>query len=199
MTDLGPRLSRRKLLEITGLAPLAVLAKSGASYADLGAAATRLVEIPEATMLALLAKADGTKLPYDKDHFRLVVRVLWTYFLKGAEPVEVPDWDAVLKDAFEVPTKHHKSSGYRIVATLSDWDFQGHEPKTNTCAYRCGRHAAEIALKPMPEKKIDKDVYRKAWDETSVEMTGAMDRLRTLAEKAGIKADDSVYALGNGC
>jgi hypothetical protein len=179
--------SRRRLLEISGLAPLAALAASGASTADLAAQAQIYASVDPDKMDELVGRARAYLLSkpepktLDEDKFRLVVAVLWRYFEVGTEPVKISSVPAVMDRAYETPSKTKGKCGDLIADNLHEWvaiapdGKPEHEPRTNACAWRCGRYARRIAMeKGSP---IDPDIFVSAFKQTEDDMIKMMGRL----------------------
>ena len=207
MSDHTPRVSRRQLLEIAGLAPLAALAASGASTAELACKAEDIADVPTDAMTELLKKANKYKKDknetLDEDKFRLVVAVLWRYFTEGALPVKVKAGmeTQILLAAYKKTGKlKNKASGELIADQLHLWDPCGHQPATNTCAFRTGVHAADRATQKHPNDApvIDHEqMFNDAWDDTEKEVGPKIKRLRQLQKRLGKSIDEQT--LGAGC
>jgi len=200
VTDGASRISRRKLLQLSGLAPLVALAATGASYAELAAAAEEMSTIPRAIMDELVAKATVAAPTVDKDKFRLAVRMLWRFFELGAYPMAVSaaNLHDVLIAAYVKKNRNGDSFGDLVAKRLGRWDASGRDDVTNTCASTCGQYAGEIASAPDGPQEITVNIFNEAWDETEDKMVTLLKRARRLGEKRGRKIDD-VRIMGNGC
>jgi hypothetical protein len=202
MSDRPLRVSRRRLLQITGLAPLAALAAKGASTEELTAEAARVGAIPNDVMADLIAKAGITE-SVKQQRFTLIVNVLWTYWLAGArdagllEPVPPAELRDFLVDvAYGQRNKGQLRSGDLIRDRLGWWDDLAHHAPTNVCAFRCGYYAAEIVLDSQ-RGKVDASVYQQAFRRTEREMTMMMNHVRSLQAARG--KEPAAEFLGGGC
>jgi hypothetical protein len=182
-----------------GLASLAALAASGASWAEQDEAWKPLVDIPEATMrdLLALARAAGLK-PELEPKFRLACRVLWRHFEIGAYPASVPERHrhAVWIAAYNKEGKKKRKFGDLVVERLEKWSPTGEDPLTNRCAVRCGENARDLAS-DQHTLEIGEEIYRNAWDQTEVVMTRMLTHAREIAKLQGRTISED--AKGNGC
>lgn len=198
--------SRRRLLQISGLAPLAALAASGASTAELAQAARMMTKNPppDVTLAMLFVRAWSHKPGISRKKFDLVITVLWHYFQAGIEAptqadpvVPIEDDKKVLEHAYGIVAKYkQKECGKLIAEKLDQWVVidgrDEHEPATNACAYRCGRYARRIALEPKKGPgKINPDVFEKAYRETEDDMIKMLGRIP--------KQNDDLTSMGFGC
>jgi hypothetical protein len=202
VSDRTPRISRRKLLQISGLAPLAALAASGASAEEIAAAAREMADLPESTLDELLGKAN-TKNPgksIDRKQFHTVVATLWRYCAKaGGLPLPEPDPNpattlAFLKDAYGVTNIYQEESGDLIVSRLPKW--KTFEEFSNVCAYDCGQFAAEAA-RDLDKSQIEITAYRLGFRRAERKAKKTMSRLRASYENQGKKMDAEIF--GGSC
>ncbi len=185
MSDLTGFVSRRRLLQISSLAPFAILAASGASHAQVVQSCKDLDNVPPATLDAIqnLAVADDPNV--DKEHFRCVVKMLWYYYALGADPTsfsEALQLD-ILTAAYQKKNSKDEVSGKLIVQRLGAWDATGNHSATNICAFLCGQNTVEIAAKK--KVAIDVKIFRLAWNKTELDMTVRLDRARSIAKAQG--------------
>ena len=185
MSDRPLRVSRRRLLQLASLAPLAALIEGGATTAALAQTAQACAKIDDKVMSKLVEKAEKywKTGPFPVDKFRLVVCVLWTYFLDGAKPVTVDPQNLmrVLISAYGKKGKlKAKSCGELILDNLGSWDDCGNQSQTNVCAYNCGENAVLYAKPPGPggSPEIDETSFGLGYDDTEDQMSFMMARLR---------------------
>lgn len=199
MSDPATRISRRKLLQMSALAPLVALAASGASEERIGAAAVELADIPDGVMTELKGRAYAKDPKYNPPRFVEKVAIMWTYFKLGAtragkappDKTQEADMKALLLAAYDKPNQQQQKSGDLIVERLPNWELK--EEITNVCAFRCGEYAAKAAL-DMEQQKITPAAYAQAFNRTEREMFHVMTRLRNVQKIQGVE----LFA-GNGC
>jgi hypothetical protein len=195
-----PRISRRKLLQISGLAPLAAVAVPGASRAEVAAVAGKVDDLSPGALEELVRKSKLTD-PSQVAKFREVANELWRYFQLGAHegglPFPDPDpegkKDELAKAAYDVENRGKQKSGDLIVGKVAAWAEQ--REVTNVCAYLCGYHSAKSA-QDLGQDVITEDAYRHGFRRTEREMKTKMDRLRAFLESQG---RDTGSILGGGC
>ena len=172
------RISRRKLLQIGGVAPLAVLLTRTASAEPACDAAadvhTRVIDT-----LWNLGHAYNDKVEEGK--FRGVAKTLWLYLEAGARAAgkclpSDPEVKAALADAAYRQLNHCKQrSGDLITDSVPDWD--PHDLTTNGCAYLCGYYSAEAALDVGTE--VDATAYTLGYKRTERQMKETLARFRS--------------------
>jgi hypothetical protein len=200
--DHEPRISRRRILQIAALTPLASLAGSGTSEAA-ALANPSYKPINDKTMEALVVKSGLTD-PNEQTAFKQVVEELWLYCRVGAtyggHPLPEPDSDDTLNGksharllaAYDTKNLAGHNSGNLVVQRLKNWDVL--RELTNVCAFNCGRNAAKYALAQKTE--IDDAAYQFGFRQTEVGMKSLMNRVRSVHESQGKLAPEF---LGGGC
>jgi hypothetical protein len=197
VSDRRHHITRRNLLRITGLAPLAALVPTASATA-----APPVAEIHEQVMARLVelaqeyAKEKGEELPVEL--FKGVAADLWRHFGIGVSvwsgvslpvkaPLGSPHSDVILaaygiyKDDVNFP----KKSGNLIVDRL--WCWEDVRDVSNYCAAVCGDYAAERA-KPH-SAVVDVEAYRHGFKRTEQEMKHKMKRLKCMVNSQGREAE----------
>jgi hypothetical protein len=197
-----PRISRRKLLHFASLSPLVALVASGASSAEIAAAARALTNIPDpSSPVHGKAKAHDPNLP--EDLFRQVVWVLWLNFVAGTKlhPEGIKDEQGIIEAAYMMQTNDNpaKNSGDKIVDNLDKWrdpaDPSGKGRKTNWCAYKVGLEAAANAT----GRPIEVTDFQEAWGRVALVVKKTFDQPQNNKEATKEKRDDTEAFRGVGC
>lgn len=197
MSNRQPRLSRRRILQLGALGPLAILAARSAGAMEFGDVANVRPELPPKRMNELVGKGKKHRPGMNEGEFRRVVKELWRHFQSGVayeDPAaKIPNDPQKLKElltaAFEVENKNKEQSGKLITERLDDWGDV--EELTNVCAFLCGQYSAENA----GGAEIDGAHYGQAYGRVEKEMKKKSARLRSLQAARG----GTIIKLGGGC
>ena len=156
MSDRVLRLSRRRLLQVSSVAPLTAVLLACGTHEEIAAVAKKL---PVKTEDDLWEKSKDV-LGAHEANFRIAARVLWEYFAAGAEDagITVPESGEkhrhlVLKVAYEQKNLGGEMSGVLIAKRSQSWRNEMHA--TTACAYLCGAKSALAAT----AGEIDENAY----------------------------------------
>lgn len=207
MSDRIFPISRRRLLQLAGLAPLAALAASGTSPHALARPGPAIAEIPEWSFtkdLIPLARLRDPNL--NEKTFRDVSNGLWSFFAEGVKdnggslpPAGSNENDpnghahqALVRAAYETRNDKTDQCGDLIVDKLNNWDPW--KVNTQICAWVCGAYAAHRS-KSHPVTPPD---FRFGYKETERRMKTLMARARSIYAKRGETITDH-WTQGAGC
>lgn len=203
MSEHRPRFSRRRVLQIAGLAPLSGLASRSATAAD-GAMFRKYRRIHPKTMASLVTKSglsDNSK----KKLFMDVVEELWRFARAGAdyEGLQFPEPNSETENddneasrdrllfAYHAKNIEGKDCGDLIVARLDGWENL--QELTDVCAFNLGANAA-AAAKLKEEAMISDTSYQFGFTQTEFDMKKLMMRVRSAK---GV--EDKSEIKGGGC
>lgn len=157
-----PAFSRRSLLKLASISPLALVACTTPAQ-------------DEAMKEALCSSTrDCTDKQVDPDKLNRVVKQLWAQFVAGAGGPNKVGGDVFAK-AFEM-------SGTPVICNLDGFPGDGNHAETNACCRKCGEYAREEA---GLFRKINADDFEKAWCKTKDEMDAKLARARRISGNAG--------------
>ena len=178
MTARTPRISRRKLLQISSVAPLSALLATGtATDAEVAVIATKL---PKDIEDDLWDKAKGVTDANEKT-FRKAVKLLVEYFWHGADDNGLLLPPGKVKFLYVDVAYEQKNaplgsrSGDLIAARSKSWENQLYE--TTACAYNCGAEFA-IAGPDFSSEQSVREKYAIAYNTVKDSMTALLERAR---------------------
>jgi hypothetical protein len=192
-------------------APLVAMKAAGASDEEISIAAIALADIPPGAWQEIKqnasdrARAKGYTAGHNEAKLGRVAGTLWKHFADGVRqggsqmPSSGAEKRKLLLAAYTMSsgrlddqTGRMELSGDLIVDCLPLWDANDKEPTTDYCAYRCGIHAAKIAIR-LQQPEVGHTMYQEAFETTRAEMSPIVDRARCLYGSSG------PHIKGGGC
>lgn len=183
MSQRTVRISRRKLLQLSSVAPIAALLARGGSAQD---CVSMPLKLPDTAASDLYAKAIIKFPKIDECLFKAVAKMLWEFLEVGAEArgLKIQDDNdirrALANSAYVQLNRDALQAGDLISSSIANWD-QGPMPNwkyvqsaTLGCAYLCGFYSAEAAI--FAETEIDSDAYTLGYRRTEQQMTQVLER-----------------------
>jgi hypothetical protein len=182
-------MSRRRLLQLTGMAPLAALATKaqGSAGPDKPVRDLSVVEIPQGGLTDLRGLAKGYKPDVDEQAFSDVAKALWYFFSEGVKdnagtlPALDDTPNSAIRKLIKTTYKTTNSEipprrcGDLVVDKLADWEANW-KVNTNICAWVCGAYAADHAN----GNTIEEDDFVYGYKETERRMRSLMVRARAI-------------------
>ena len=147
MSDKPRSPSRRALLRMVGLTPLAL-----AAFPSLGAAQTPPQKLPQDIEDEVRKEARKQGKGDKEDRVVEIADRLWTMFLLAIANKATVDSSANAR-AVELSAAH-------VVRNEARWSDPAENDQTVLCAIRCGMYARDLAKKGV----IDGAVFNEAWD-----------------------------------